>query len=551
MPATTAFHSGNVYTVSPTQKLRAEAFIVHNGVFTVVGSNAEILARAQRDGVPVVDLQSSFVMPGIHDAHAHLLWAGLSRLSSVSIGPDVTTSNLAERLKSGECACQCPGVFGDWLVGDLHELHGFDREVLDQAFPDRPVAIRAAVGHEMLLNTAALKASGYALDQEDQQGHKYFRRPDGTLTGEVGENAMEKAVFGMPKPSAEHIKAALKEAVQTLHACGVTSVQEASSNSATLRALGELDKTGELKIDVQTHIACRPLWTAKEPVEVIQQTIEKAETFRSRHIDTNFIKFILDGVPMLPLSTHCGLTAAGEIDESKLLVPDFADLIAPLDRRGMTCKVHCTGQGSTRRALDVFTALRRDNPTGPRHEIAHCSGVHDDEYVRFAPLNVTAEMSPSMLFATEEHAAPDGLAKWDFGKMIANGAHITIGSDFVGQDPGVFGPCVAALKSVRNSIRDKEAAVEALMRMITLSGAEATGREGVSGSIEVGKKANFVLVDKDLGKGGFDGAEVLETWFEGERVYQKPGFAGAAVVAGPESSVSLDSRSDRRVSSLA
>ena len=87
--------------------------------------------------------------------------------------------------------------------------------------------------------------------------------------------------------------------------------------------------------------------------------------------------------------------------------------------------VNCSklGKMSTRRGLDVFTSLRAANPNGPRHEIAHYSGIHDDDYSRSGQLNIAAEMSPLMLFPIEYLVAPDGLAKWDFAKMIANNAH--------------------------------------------------------------------------------------------------------------------------------
>ncbi|KAF4447927.1 amidohydrolase 3 [Fusarium austroafricanum] len=529
-----AYHSGNVYTVSEVQP-RAEAFVVSaDGLFSAVGTNAEILQLAREQGIPTVDLRSQFVMPGIHDAHVHLLMSGLSNLSHIKLGNDPSNQDVAAKLRAPECQCQCPHAYGDWLVGDTFKIQDFDRSSLDTEFPETPVAIRGGVGHAMFMNTAALKRAGYDTEAEPNgKMFRYLRRQDGQLTGEVAERGMEKALLSIPKPDMPHVKRCIQSSLHILRKGGVTSAQEAATNSVMLRALNELDGARELKMDVQTHIAVRPMWLAEESEETIDRTLEAAESYRSEHVQTNFIKLMLDGVPMAPYFTHCGLTESGQVDESKIMVDNLADLVTEFDAKGLTCKIHCTGQGSTRRALDVYEALRKSNPKGPRHEVAHCNGVHDGKCAiilqRFKSLGITAEMSPSLLFPIPTIAAPDGLATWDFAKMIKHGAHITIGSDYFNEDPSPMEPCAAIVDNVMSAVppskstydRDdkKRAAGEAIIRMLTLSGAEAIGRDHISGSIEVGKKANFIMVDRDLSKAEFRGARVLGTWFEGERVW--------------------------------
>lgn len=151
-----------------------------------------------------------------------------------------------------------------------------------------------------------------------------------------------------------------------------------------------------------------------------------------------------------------------------------------------------------------------------------------DDLARLNELNVTAEMSPSNIFPIQKLIIPDGLAHWNFGRLMDLGTLVTIGSDYSSSDPSVFDPCAAVLEGVMTSKlitgddieQRKTQAAHALLRMITLSGAEAVGKADVSGSIEVGKKANFILVDRDLSKAEFEGAQVLETWFEGENVWR-------------------------------
>ncbi len=200
-----AYVSGNVFTADDDGS-RVEAFIVsESGIFTAVGTNDEIIEIAQRQSIPTVDLKHQFAMPGIHDAHVHILMGSLSTSSYLQPGMDATMSNIAARLKSPECACEHAHVFGDWVVGSLYRIEDFDREALDVEYPDTPVLLRGGAAHAMFMNTAALQKSGYSLDEPDAPHEQFFRRPDGSLTGEVTELAMTKAALAMPQPTMDHV----------------------------------------------------------------------------------------------------------------------------------------------------------------------------------------------------------------------------------------------------------------------------------------------------------------------------------------------------------
>jgi predicted amidohydrolase YtcJ len=517
-----AYHSGNVFTSSGSRRI--EAFIVSNGVFTAAGSNDEILAIASREKISTFDLASHFIMPGMHDAHVHILLGSFAASSYLQLGSDANISNISMKLQSPECACEHAHVFGDWLVASTYRIEDFDREALDKQYPDTPVLLRGGAGHAMFMNTAALLRSGYALDEPDAPHEQYFRRPDKYLTGEVSELGMTKAALALPHPGMAHVKRSILEGVSRLHAVGVTSFQEAATNTAILKALGELDAAGRLKVDVQTHIVYKPEHLAEERLGTLHETLDNAANFRSEHVHTNFVKFMLDGVPLHPYYTHAGLTESGEIDEAKIQIDDLAEAVARFDARGMTCKIHCAGQGAARRALDVYEIVRNNNKHGPKHEIAHCSGVSDEDYPRFKQLNVTAELSPSFLFVHPLTSMSEGLMDWNFGKMLQNGAEITIGSDWAFQDPAILPSCALILDGVAAVLspdsESKIQAAEEICRMLTVAGAVATGRERVTGTIEVGKKANFIMVDRDLARGDFEGACILGTWFEGNRVFE-------------------------------
>jgi predicted amidohydrolase YtcJ len=387
--------NGRVYTVNKSQPW-AEAFIVSpEGKFIAIGSTQDISARAAKEGLLSYDLHQAFVMPGIHDAHMHVMIAGLQSLNEADIGVDSNASNIAEKIKQGSCGCAYANAYGDWIVANSFSNEFFpdgkpDRTVLDAVFPDTPVMVRGLAGHNYFMNTEALIRAGYdPVNESDYHGARHTRREDGSMTGELMELAATKAMMAIPKPPLSHIKRALKHAVAVAHRAGVTSCQEASASTLYLMAMKELDEEGKLDMDISAHILCSPEALAGESKEDLLALLDVADTFKSEHVDTRFVKFLLDGVPLPPLFTHCELDEQGKPNPSKILVPDLAEALARYDQRGMTCKIHCAGTGSTRMALDVIALARKQNPNGPRHEIAHCNGIHEGIHHCIRRENVT------------------------------------------------------------------------------------------------------------------------------------------------------------------
>ncbi|KAF2856101.1 amidohydrolase-like protein 3 [Plenodomus tracheiphilus IPT5] len=519
-----AYINGKIYTIDPSSPW-ASAFIVsEDGLFTHVGTTDEIQSIAKQHYLVTVDLKGQFTMPGIHDAHMHLLFSGLGLTSEATIKMDATHLDIASKVKEGSCACEYINAYQDWVLAAAYNNQGFpdgvaDRKYLDELYPDTPVAVHGGAAHSMLLNTVALQRAGYDIENEkDIHAGKFFRRADGSLTGEMAETAMTKAALAIPMPDHAHVKRVLKHAIHLAHKAGVTSTQEASSNTALLQALGEMEKEGSLKLDISTHIVYGCEWLGSESKDGLNQLLDTAEHFRSKHVDTRFVKIMLDGVPLAPLYTHSGLDEHGCPDHNMIVTPDVADAVLQFDKQGKTVKIHCTGQGSTRLALNAIEAARKANPRGPRHEIAHNSGVNDEDFKRYSPLNITAEMSPAELFVHPLTSSSAGLMHWNFPAFLDAGAHITIGSDWGAvPDPSLFSALANIVDVVGKG--DRLRGGEALCKMLTLNGAMAVGREKETGSIEVGKKGNFILVDRDLSEGLFGGARVVRTYFEGGKVW--------------------------------
>jgi len=255
-----AYTNGRVFTIN-SQAPWAEAFIVApDGTFVQVGTTAEVEARARQEHLVTFDLRGQFVMPGIHDAHVHMLMSAIAITSQTRLPMEgLNATNVAEELKKGSCLCKYAHINQDWLVAHAYMVEGFNRECLDEAYPDTPVVIRGGAAHSAFLNTEALKRTGYDIASEpDSQGAWYQRDEQGRLTGEMAENAMNKVLTQMPQPGLPHVKRVLKEAQYMLHRAGVTSCQEASANTLMLNGLRELEQEGVLKLDMYTHIVYAP-----------------------------------------------------------------------------------------------------------------------------------------------------------------------------------------------------------------------------------------------------------------------------------------------------
>ncbi|EXL66833.1 hypothetical protein FOPG_17014 [Fusarium oxysporum f. sp. conglutinans race 2 54008] len=507
-----AYINGRVYTVNKA-KPWAEAFIVTpDGKFGIVGSTTEVLDKAKATGMVVQDLKAAFIMPGIHDAHVHSLQSGARILNWAELPEGTTLQQTPQRLAECACACQFQQAYQDWIVGATLHVDDYDRSVLDQDFPDRPVLLWGHGSHHRYLNTTALERAGYDIQNEPVPPYgEILRREDGSLTGELRGQAGDRASAAIPVPPMAHIKRIMQRAVVELHKNGVTSCQDAAASKVMLEALRELDSEGRLKMQFATHILYKNAWLTGEVMSPPDKLILDSEKYRTTHVDTRFVKLMMDGVPAPPVFSHSELDANGKPNMSKILLPDIDEVVEKFDAMGLTCKVHAMGHGGSTMTLDAFERVRRNNPNGPRHEIAHCSCILPDDFARFKKLNVGAEMSPAGFFDYESSGLDFPLIDWDFERMVAEGNHATIGSDWSYGMPLPILPAVAIVA--------RKVGTEKTLEMITLAGARATNREKDAGSIETGKVANFINVDRDLSKGGFKDAKVLRTWFEGELVF--------------------------------
>ncbi|UOT03258.1 amidohydrolase [Rhodococcus opacus] len=516
-----ALVNGRIYTVDAAAPW-VQAVLIEDGVFTVVGSDDDVRAAAP-DGTEFVDLRGRMAMPGLHDAHTHLLFSGLKFKYEARLAPAADPTQVVHDLQNCHCAELVSEGEQPWIVGGEFLPAAFgdgelDRRFLDDAFPDQPVFLYDYSIHHAFVNSKALELAGLSDDTPDPPGGRMIRRPGSNeLTGELVEQARWPVMGAMPNYRTEIYRDALAWAVSTCHRFGITSVQEASASPQALAAYRDLDHGDGLDLHVAAHLVWREEGFGMADTAELDRTIAARDDYATEHLDPRFIKIWLDGAPLPPHMTQADLDAHGNIDPGNILVdPDqLTEVIRGFDAAGLPVKIHCAGEGSVRAALDAFEQVQHLNGAdGPHHEIAHCTFIHDDDYKRFAQLDVVAEMSPA-IWHIEEYGLQDG---YKFRTVLDAGATMTVGSDWIiTPDPNLFPAVQGMLQRQENSVD-----IATVVGMLTLGGAKVVGRDRSQGSITVGKSADLIVLDRnilDVPTDEVGGTEVLTTIFEGRTVY--------------------------------
>lgn len=541
---TLILHHPRIFTMA-TSRPWAEAISVQEGRIVAVGTLQE--AQAALPDAQVVDLPGAMVVPGLLDVHNHFVWAGRAELYEMFVPPFFSLDQVLAAVRDA-AAGKAPG---EWIVGGIwgsslmDQLDQKARKRLDEAAGGRPVMLRDDSHHNRFVSSAALEAAGIQDDTPDPTNGRIVRDPaTGAATGllleaacSLVEIALAKAMEATPHLDVE----AAAHAIKRLNACGVTGMQEALTTRAVLRAVKALEDQGRLSAWVVGSVPVTEAPLA--PGEAGEELLALREQFRSRHFMPDAGKIFLDGVPTsrtaamlepyLPDAVHGCCFRGG----TTLTVPQLAKVLADSERRGIRVKIHCTGDASTRAALDAIDVLRSFNGPGLRHQIAHASFVDPAEIPRFAELDVVADLSPPLWFPSViveaiRSAVPQPLVDRiaPIRSLIDAGALVAGGSDWpVVPDPSPW-PSIQGMVTRRDPTGRLDGAlcpeeaigVEEALRAYTIQAAQATGLAHLTGSIEVGKSADLAILDTmlfDVDPGQLGTTQVLQTWFEGRCVH--------------------------------
>ncbi|WP_417218765.1 amidohydrolase [Arthrobacter sp.] len=523
---------------------RVDALAISDGRIVAVGTDAE---RLRGPETRVLDLNGAYAMPGLLDVHNHHMIAGQMDLFELDVPPTLGVDELLDAIAAyaQDLPADAWVVGGSWGSGLLKQINTAGLLArLDAATGGRPAVFKDDSKHNRWANSRALELAGIDDTTADPDGGQILRDAKGRATGvliEAGGIMVEQALARLQPTSTDDLARAAARGIEILHSHGVTAFQDAAASLQLMQALKSLDDAGGLEAWVVSSMPANDFIFGMAPLG--EGIIAHREETRSPHHRPDFIKIFLDGVP--PAGTaafiepyladvgfgdcHCGGTT---MDPS-----DLEGWLRRTAERGISAKIHCTGDASVRLVLDTVEGIRAAGHRDVKYHIAHGQFVHPDDIARFAELDVTADISPSLWFpgviseAIATVLPPERASRMQPNRSLLDaGARLAGGSDWpVSVSPnaweGIYGLVTRQdpTGEFPGTLWPEQAiTLDEAIRTYTTSAAEAMGVDDVTGSLAPGKSADFIVLSDDPHAIDIDRVRHItarQTWFAGRKVF--------------------------------
>lgn len=534
-PADLVFRNGRIYTVDINRSW-ADAVAIRAGRIVYVGGDAaaeEFIGPDTR----VVDLKERLLLPGFQDVHIHPISGGIEAQAC-----DLNTlTSLEAYLEAIETyARENPDE--EWILGGGWSMAVFgpganaSKELLDAIVPDRPVMLTSADGHSAWVNSRALEIAGITADTQNPPDGLIDRTPDGEPLGSLQEGAMYLVRRHAPVTDLETRTDGLKYAINMLNDYGITSIQDASVDEEDLRAYRALDERGELELRVVGSL----WWDREKGLEQVDRFKALRDRYTGGRVRATTVKIMQDGVmenftaAMLePYEGQDGAKGIPMVEPERL-----KQAVTALDAEDFQVHFHAIGDAAIRQSLDaVEAAMETNGERGNRHHISHLELIDPADVPRFARLGVAANFQPLWAFAddyitelTVPFIGPER-SRWLYpiGSVHRTGGMLAFGSDWSVSTANPFEEIEVAVtrmgpngETTEPFIPDERITLPLALAAFTINAAYVNSQEGVTGSIEVGKYADLIVLDRnlfDISPRDISETSVLLTMLEGEIVH--------------------------------
>jgi predicted amidohydrolase YtcJ len=516
-------HHAQIYTVN-NEFATAEAMAVQDGKIVAVGTNDEILKEYKSDSL--VDAKGSAVYPGFIDAHAHFLGYGQS-LYAVDLMFVPSWEEAIERVK--DFAAKHPGK--GWIKGRGWDQNRFPGKQfptnaeLNALFPDRPVILERVDGHASIANDFALNIAGVKPGQSIEGGQ--FMMQDGKLTGLLIDNAVGVVERNVPDATKNDYKDWLTAAQQNCFATGLTTITDCGLSPSDIDYIDALHKSNDLKMRLYVMLSDKP--------ESYASKYFTSGGYITERLSVKGVKVYGDGA--LGSRGACLLHPySDKPDWSGFLLSSpahFDSIAAKLINSDFQMCTHAIGDSANRTILNIYAKYLKGK-NDKRWRIEHAQIVHPNDFHMFGDNSIVPSVQPThgtsdMYWAGDRLGAERLKGGYAYKQLLEQNNWLPLGTDFPVEEINPFKTFLAAV--VRQDSKgfpaggfqmENALTREETIRGMTIWAAKANRMEKQVGSLEVGKKADFIILDKDLMKVSTDSilqVKVLKTYLNGERVH--------------------------------
>ena len=524
--------NGRIYTADAARPV-VDAMAIRGGRVVFVGDRAGAKALTGA-ATQVLDLDGQTVIPGMTDAHAHVLGLGQSLRNVDLVG---TTSYDAVIARVVERAMQTPK--GEWIIGrgwdqnDWGDTRWPSHEALSRAVPDHPVYLERVDGHAAVVNALAMQRAGLTRATKDPSGGQIIRDARGEPIGVLVDNAQSLVERSIPAATRAQVKGMIAAAITEMHRWGLTGVHDAGASAQTLELYEELGREGALDMRlyamISDHAPTLEAWFRRGP---------QSGLFDGR-LWVRSIKLYQDGALgsrgaalLEPYSDDA--STSGLLVSAPAHIREVADhaLVA-----GFQVNTHAIGDRGNRLVLDAYQAALAARPTADhRFRVEHAQILHSDDIPRFAALGVIPSMQAShqtsdMYWAGNRLGETRLRGAYAWRSLLETGTIIPNGSDFPVEyvDPLIsFKASVSRQDAkgwpVGGWFPEQRMTREEALKSMTIWPAYAAFQERELGSPTPGKHADFVVLDQDLLRipdAMLSQVRVRSTWFAGRKVYER------------------------------
>jgi len=514
-------YNATIYTVDSSFST-AEAMAIKDGKIVATGKTADL--EKEYDYKEKLDAEGKFIYPGFIDAHAHFVGYGMS-LQTVNLVGTKSWEECIERVKAFAAENKEGWITGrgwdqnDW---DLKEFP--NNEVLDTLFPDRPVLLTRIDGHAAIANAKALELAG--INPGDTLTGGSIEEMEGSLTGILIDNAIDLVSAKIPNATKEQFKEALKDAEQNCFAMGLTTIDDCGLSYSNVEWIKELHSNGDLKMRLYVMLS-----DAKENYDYAA----KNGMIKTDRLNVRSFKVYGDGAlgsrgacllePYSDKAGHYGFL---------LSKPEHFDSVANwLSEKQWQMCTHAIGDSGNRTILNIYAKYLKEK-NDLRWRIEHAQVVNQNDFALFGKYSIIPSVQPThatsdMYWAGDRLGAERVKGAYAYKQLLQQNGWMPLGTDFPVEDISTFKTFFAAVirKDAKgwpsNGYQTENALTrEEAIRGMTIWAAKSNFEEKEKGSLEKGKFADFVILDRDLMKAAENDilqTVVLKTYLGGEKVY--------------------------------